>query len=230
MDKFKIEDMAALDPREVPIYWLSDVALFTGVPESTLKRWIGQVSSSRALIHPPAEQLQQRKSEARLSFANLLEAHVLDATRTHEIPITKVRRGVQYLRELFPTEKHPLLAAEFYSAPGTQDMFLRSVTGDTINVSRHGQRGLAAVLDEHLKRIEWDSDGPVRLMPMRSNRVMIDLFVSGGQPVIKGTGVLARILAGRWRAGDSLEELARNYTIPLDDIREAVRYIDATAA
>ena len=60
MKRFSIEEMAALDPREVPMYWLSDVAVFTGVPESTLKRWTGQITGARTLIRPPAAELQQR--------------------------------------------------------------------------------------------------------------------------------------------------------------------------
>jgi uncharacterized protein (DUF433 family) len=230
MKRLKIEDMAHLDPREVPMYWLSDVALFTGVPESTLKRWAGQISSSHRLIVPPPDEFQQRQSELRLSFANLLEAHILDATRKRDIPIARVRRGIEYLQKESPNTQHPLLAHTFYSVAGTRDVFIRTLEGEPLNVSRHGQRGLAAVLEEHLRRIEWDRTGPVRLMPMRSDRVVIDLNVSGGQPVVQGTGVLASILASRWRAGDSLEELARGYTLPLNDVREAVRYIDAAAA
>ena len=86
------------------------------------------------------------------------------------------------------------------------------------------------MLDEHLKRIEWGPTGPIRLMPLRSERIVIDLFVSGGHPIIRGTGVMASILTGRWRAGDSYDDLARDYALPLDDVREAIRYIDAAAA
>lgn len=225
MKRLKIEDMGKLDPREVPMYWLSDVALFTGVPESTLKRWIGQIASSKALINPPPDEFQQNPREARLSFANLIEAHILDATRRREIPIARVRSGLQYLREQFPQERHPLLASKFYSVKGMRDIFIRTLEGDPVNVSRHGQRGLSAILDEYLERIEWDKGGPIRLMPMRSDRVVIDLHVSGGQPVIKGTGVLATILTGRWRAGDSAQELAEGYRLPLDDVRAAIKYI-----
>lgn len=227
MKRLQIEEMATLDPREVPMYWLADVALFAGIPESTLKRWVGQISSSQALIHPPPDQFQQHAREARLSFANLLEAHILDATRKREIPIARVRRGLEYLHEQVPDAAHPLLTHTFYSVGGLRDMFIKSIEGDAINISRHGQRGLSAILDEHLERIEWDRTGPVRLRPMRTERVVIDLNVSGGQPVVKGTGVLATILTGRWRAGDSYEELANGYALPLEDVREAVRYIDA---
>lgn len=231
MKRLRIEDMASLDPREVPMYWLSEVALFTGVPSSTLKRWTGQIGRSKPLIAAPHDELQQRDSELRLSFANLLEAHILDATRKRDIPVSRIRRGLDFLAQESPdTITHPLLSHTFYSVPGLRDMFIRTLEGEAINVSRYGQAGLGDILNEHLHRIEWDQTGPVRLMPMRTERVVIDLNVSGGQPVIRGTGVLATILAGRWHAGDKLEELARGYELPLEDVREAVRYIDATAA
>lgn len=230
MKRLSIEDMATLDPREVPIYWHSEVAMFTGVPESTVKRWSGQIASAKPIIHVPTDQLQQRTSEAKLSFANLLETHVLDAIRKHNIPTSRIRRGLEYLHGQDPAAKHPLLTEKLYSAPGTRDVFVRTLTGEAINVSRHGQVGLDAVLAEHLKRIEWGPTGPIRLMPLRSDRIVIDLFVSGGHPIVRGTGVKASILTGRWRAGDSYEDLARDYAMPLEDVREAIRYIDTTAA
>jgi len=227
--RLKIEEMAGLDPREVPMYWLSEVALYTGVPESTLKRWIGQISSAKPLIVPPPEEMQQRTHELRLSFANLLETHILDAARKHDIPIEQIRRGLEYLKERFPNTAHPLLTTDFYSAPGTRNMFIQTIEGP-VNISRHGQSALAQILEKHLQRIEWDRSGPIRLMPMRSEIVVIDLNVAGGQPVIRGTGVIASVLAGRWRAGDTEEELAKGYDLPLDDVRAAIRYIDSAAA
>lgn len=230
MKRRSIEDMAALDPREVPLYWHSEVAAFTGVPEPTLKRWTGQVAGMKPVIAVPGEEFQQRTREARLSFSNLLEAHVLDALREVDIPIDRIRRGIEYLHEQDPTAKHPLLSHKLYTVPGTRDVFIKTVEGGTVNVSRYGQRGLGSILDEHLKRIEWGPTGPIRLMPLRSERIVIDLFVSGGHPIIRGTGVMASILTGRWRAGDSYEDLARDYALPLDDVREAIRYIDSVAA
>ena len=148
------------------MYWLSEVALYTGVPESTLKRWTGQISSAKAIIDPPPDCFQQRKGEARLSFANLLETHILDATRKHDIPIQRLRWGLDYLKGQFPNAAHPLLDTTFYSLPGARDVFTRTLEGDTINLSRQGQRALSEILQEHLRRIEWDQSGPIRLMPI----------------------------------------------------------------
>lgn len=95
MKRLSIEDMATMDPREVPLYWHSEVAMFTGVAESTLKRWTGQIKGAKPLIQTPADRLQQKTHEARLSFSNLLEAHVLDAMRELEIPVDRIRRGIE---------------------------------------------------------------------------------------------------------------------------------------
>ena len=230
MARLKIEDMADLDPREVPMYWLSDVALFTGVPASTIKRWTGQIASARPILVPPPDELQQHDRELRLSFANLLEAHILDALRKEDVPIARIRKGLEYLDEAVGPSKHPLLSHTFYTAPGTRDMFVQTVEGHPLNVSRHGQPALGDILNAHLKRIEWDHTGPIRLMPMRTDRVVISLHVAGGQPVVRDTGILASMLAGRWNAGDGIGELADDYRLSEADVREAVRYIDATAA
>jgi uncharacterized protein (DUF433 family) len=230
MARLKIEDMADLDPREVPMYWLSDVALFAGVPASTIKRWTGQIASANPILIPPPDEFQQHDKELRLSFSNLLEVHILDALRKQNVTIARIRKGLDYLEEAVGRSEHPLLSQTFYTVPGMRDMFVQTIEGHPLNVSRHGQPALGDLLNAHLKRIEWDSSGPIRLMPMRTDRVVISLHVAGGQPVVRDTGILASILAGRWSAGDRIDELAEDYRIPEADVREAVRYIDATAA
>jgi uncharacterized protein (DUF433 family) len=231
MERLKIEDMADFDPREVPMYWLSDVALFTGVPASTVKRWTGQIGVAEPLIFAPSERFQQRDRELRLSFANLLEVHILDALRKEDIPIARIRTGLDYLAGAVNTPtKHPLLSHTFYTVPGMRDMFIQTVEGHPLNVSRHGQPALGEILNAYLKRIQWDHTGPISLMPMRTERVVISLHVAGGQPVVRDTGILASMLAGRWTAGDGISELAEDYSLPEADVREAVRYISASAA
>ena len=48
--------------------------------------------------------------------------------------------------------------------------------------------------------------------------------------MIKGTGVLAKMLWSRRKAGDSLEKLARDYQLKRRDVEEAIRYIEQPAA
>ncbi len=52
---------------------------------------------------------------------------------------------------------------------------------------------------------------------------MCDLRRGFGQPTIAGTGIDARIVAERHRAGESVGELARDYGVGTDPIEDAIR-------
>jgi uncharacterized protein (DUF433 family) len=44
-----------------------------------------------------------------------------------------------------------------------------------------------------------------------------------GQPIIAGTGIRARIVAERYRAGESIVDLAKDYGVELEKIEDAIR-------
>ena len=87
------------------------------------------------------------------------------------------------------------------------------------------------VMSAALHRIERDAKGiPVKLYPFtRSNireapsMVVIDPVLSAGRPVIAGTGLATEVIAERYKAGESIEELARDYERQEEEIEEAVR-------
>jgi uncharacterized protein (DUF433 family) len=59
----------------------------------------------------------------------------------------------------------------------------------------------------------------------------MDPYVSFGRPVLAGTGITTAIIAERYKAGESIEELARDYDRVPHDIQEAIRCeLDAKAA
>ena len=55
-------------------------------------------------------------------------------------------------------------------------------------------------------------------------RITVDAEVRFGKPVIEGTRVPVAIVVGAVAAGDSLEEVAREYGITLEDVRAALSY------
>ena len=103
------------DLRDVPNYRLPEAAHYLRIPQSTLRMWIfGQAyvtasgrRTSESLIaisdvHPP-----------RLSFVNMVEAHVLSGIRyQHGITLSAVRRAVGYLTKQFGS-RHPLAEEQF---------------------------------------------------------------------------------------------------------------------
>ena len=88
------------------------------------------------------------------------------------------------------------------------------------------------VLEAYLTRVEHDPSGKaaklypfIRLLGTEQPRnVVIDPYVSFGKPVISGTGLPTRIVAERFKAGDSIPQIATNYGRPEEEIDDAIRY------
>jgi uncharacterized protein (DUF433 family) len=163
-----------------------------------------------------------------LSFINLVEVHVLDAIRReHRIPLDKVRVAIDYLRREFNSE-HPL-ADHRFETDGL-DLFVQRY-GKLINISRAGQLAIRQLLQAHLKRVERDASGAaIRLYPFTRKRlqdepkaIVIDPSISFGKPVMAGSGIPTSIVAERYKAGETIRELADDYERPQSDIEEAIR-------
>lgn len=217
---------AILPDRDTPIYGIKDAARIVGMHPSTLRYWLQEtagVRAHRALIEPADPYTP------RLSFNNLAEAHILQVTKTHDVPIVRSRAALETLRERFPKSSHPLLEHDFFVVPGVRDLFIRELSGpDTVtNLSRGGQPALPDTLDLLIKRIVCDDLGPIGLSPLGTDRVVVDLRISGGQPVVKGTGVMAAVIARRFKAGDTARMIAADYQIRVSDVEEVVRLFKA---
>ncbi len=212
------------DVREHPQYSIEDVARYLHIPLSTMKAWCrGQqytLARTGRRIHFCPVITPANPEKGLLSFYNLAEAHVLRATRERNVPLANVRRALDYIREQFPLSPHPLLTHEFETSG--KDIFIRHL-GSTINATQFGQVAMREVLDAYLKRIERDHLGmPIQVYPMRSKVLTIDPTIASGKPVVKGTGVMAAVLAARKNAGESYRDLIRDYGLTRSTIEQAI--------
>lgn len=229
--------MKTLDPREMPAYGLGEAAHYLRIPVATLRSWVrgrhyptGQGQRFfKPLIELPDPNL------ASLSFVNLVEAHVLEAIRReHDIPLPKVRAALDYVNRHFHS-RHPLADHKFQT--DGVDLFL-SRFEKLIAVSQAGQLAMKEMLATHLRRVEHDPAGlAVRLYPFTRKRqadepkiIVIDPYVSFGRPTITRTGIATSIIAERYKAGESIDELARDYDCERGHVEEAVRIELALAA
>ena len=200
------------------------------MPSATLRSWVvGRPYPTavgrrffKPLIHLPD------RSRPILSFVNLVEAHVLEGIRRQEnIALRKVRTAIDFLERQYHSA-HPLVEHKF----ATDGLDLLHRKGSLlINLSQAGQLAIREVVAAYLRRVERDVKGlPVRLYPFTRKRepdepraIVIDPFVSFGRPVLAGTGVVTAILAERFKAGESVEDLAKDYGRTALDIQEALR-------
>ncbi len=223
------------DPRLAPAYSLAEAAHYLRMPEGTLRSWVigrlypaeGQSKRSQPLIH-----LDDSKKQY-LSFINLVEAHVLAAIRRrHGVKLPKVRKALNYVHRHFQAG-HPLIDQAFQT--DGLDLFVERY-GDLINVSRDGQHALKEIIGVYLKRIEWDAKGlPIKLYPFTRDTqsgaspaadprvVVMNPAVSFGRPVIAGTGIPVSSIYERYKAGDSVADLAQDFRVEISAIEEAIR-------
>ena len=218
------------DVRELPAYGVAEAAHYLLVPRATLRSWVAGMSYGsdgerrffKRVIHPAAT------SPVALSFINLIEAHVLAAIRRrHRVDMPAVRRTIDFLKREFGSA-HPLADHKF-ETDGV-NLFI-SHYGDFISVSQGGQLAVREFLEAHLRRIDRDDKGfPLRLYPFtrvdeteQPKNIVIDPFISFGKAVITGTGISTDIVAERFKAGESADELASDYGCVREKIEEAIR-------
>lgn len=216
--------------RDIPAYGLSEASHYLGIPKATLRSWVlGRhypIEAGKQFFKPIIE--LPDKEKRLLSFVNLVEAHVLEAIRQrHGIKFWRVRGAVEYLEGQLDS-RHPLAEQKFVT--DGVDLFVEQF-GRLVNISREGQLAIKELIQTYLRRIERDSAGfPIRLYPFTRERkpdepktIVIDPYISFGRPVLAGTGIATMIIAQRYKAGESIEELAEDYGRPTSDIQEAIR-------
>ena len=169
-----------------------------------------------------------------LSFVNMLELHVLGGIRReHRVHMRHIRSALRFLGRKFHNA-HPLVE-EAMQTDG-KHLFVRKF-GQLINASQEGQGAMEAILEAHLRRIERDQQGlAIRLFPFTRHGtegprlVSIDPLVAYGRPVITGSRVTTADVADRFKAGESPEELSKDYERAPEEIWEAIRCeLDAAA-
>jgi uncharacterized protein (DUF433 family) len=220
-----------LSTRDLLAYTVVDAARYLSIPVGTLSSWL------RGRTYPTEqgkrffEPLIQRPvpSGPELSFTNLVEAHVLRVIRQiHNIRLDKVRNALDYLEQQLD-KPHPLAKVEFMT--DGVDLFVEYV-GNLVNTSQHGQVTMVETIQNLLKRIEWDEQGIAKkLYPITRKAngldspklLVLDPQVSFVRPTLLDTRVPIDILAKRYKAGESIDDLAEDYRCDRLSIEEAIR-------
>lgn len=212
------------DPADVAAYTLSEAAALIDVPESTLHKWTkgrtflttSGTRTSAAIIETPEPRF--------LSFTNIVEAHILAGLRKERIALEKIRTAVRFVDRHFRV-KHALARQEF-KTDGV-DLFIEHIEGGLLNASRDGQKAMRAVLETHLRRVEYKHGRAVRLFPLHREEapraVVIDPRRAFGRPVLLGTSVPIHDIYSRWHRGESIAQLASDYEVKPGEIEEALR-------
>lgn len=212
---------------DVPVYGLSEAAQYLRVPKATLTYWVRGGNEVSPIIELAS------RDPARLSFANLLECHVLSSLRAiYDVRLPKVRKALATLAK-FVNYRHPLIDQVFQT--DRRDLFIEHL-GEIINLSKGGQLQIRGMMNLYLERVGRDPQGLFKLYPFVVERnakepklIVIHPAVSFGKPVITGTGISTAVVASRFNARESIEDLASEYGVTPQQIEEAIRWEQRTA-
>jgi len=226
------------DPRDIPIYSIPQAAQYLRLPKDRLRHWVkGWFSETKAekrffeslikLPHHNTFELLPQSKTTLLSFTNLVEAHVLIAiVKATRFDQKQLSTELDYINSHFSTPH--LYARIEFQIEGIALLFERC--GQQLAASDREQEA-RQILATYFDRIVRDEVGlPIKLFPFTKlsgsdepKTVMIDPRISFGRPVLAGTGIPTAMLAERYKAGDSIDELAEDYNCDRLQIEEGIR-------
>jgi len=231
LDRQDLDLYGGKDPRDQPRYTFPEVARATDIPVSTLRAWVAGQTYRRKHDRGYFEPVIQRPSDddSRLSFTNLVEAHVLRALRTvHEVSLGSIREAIDVAEREFGIERL-LVTPELRAGAGR--LFLDTYT-HLLELSEGQQFAMRSVLEQYLERVEFDEkDLPAGFSPFeRSPRnrdrrpIALSPFISFGRPVLRRTGISTRAVVQRLEAGESLDAVMADYRLEEAEVEEAILY------
>ncbi|MFI7059657.1 DUF433 domain-containing protein [Kribbella sp. NPDC050124] len=208
-----------MDPRfDLPILTRAETASHLDLPPSTLGYWV----KTRALhiVERP------RASDASITFASLVETHMLRQLRQSGLSLGAIRDAAIRLR----TElDRPYPLAWRRIAHDGRDL-LAEIAAEGEGASweriRDSQGGLPGVVELGLKSVEWAPDdyaSRLRLVAYRGADVVVDPLVSFGQPILAGAGVRVEDVVDLARAGEPYQLIADEFGIQTAEVEALVR-------
>lgn len=219
---------------EAPLYTVAEAARFLGVPTSTFTTWAkGYVRrpAGRQPVHgkPIIASADAPRNLPMIPFIGLAEGMVLAAFRRGGVSLQHIRKAVSVLESEIGIE-HALASRRLYTdgavilfdyAGTHQD---EELAGLTEVVTR--QRVFAPIVREYLERIGYAEDGWAEQLvsPTTGDPVIaVDPRRAFGQPIfIRGAAPVESIVS-RWKAGEPLARVARDFGVPPADVEEYLR-------
>jgi len=213
---------------------VAEAAGWLTVPRSTFHAWVhgyeqrppgGRVVSGRPIVLS----LAAGRGRPAVPFLGLVEGLVLNAFRRAGVPLQRIRPALDRLdREL---GLRNALASDRLATDGAEVLYDYGAVLDPGGIAelvtvRSGQRVFAPVVQDYLGRIRYARDHwaeQVELPGYALARVVVNLGVAHGRPVLEPAHIPVEDILHRWIAGDSLAELADDFRMTGPEVEDVIR-------
>lgn len=231
----RVAALPADDPRvSRRLFTVAEAAGWLTVPRSTFHAWVhgyehrGQRGGT-VVGRPVVLALEARRGQPAVPFLGLVEGLVLNAFRRAGVPLQRIRPALDRLDQELGL-KHAL-ASERLTIDGAEVLYDYGALldpggiGDLVTV-RSGQRVFAPIVGEYLGRIGYGGDHWAERVELPGHavaRVVVDLGVAHGRPVLEPARIPVEDVLHRWIAGDSIAELADDFGLRGAEVEDVIR-------
>ncbi|SFD58987.1 Protein of unknown function [Streptomyces aidingensis] len=233
---------------DVPLYTQTHAAHYLDMPPSTFRSW-AQGYHNRFRNRPPVHGAplitylgEPHSPQPSIPFIGLAEGMFLSALRRADVPMQQIRPALELVRERLGVQY--ALASKRLYAVGAQLLFEVSEGQDLdrterrearkLIVLKNGQYVFREVVEKYMRNIHYDDgDGyaaRLHLPGYEVAEVMAEPQVNFGQPYFTATGTPLYAVAGRLRAGDTVEETAEDFDLPVDQVAELSERVERGVA
>jgi uncharacterized protein (DUF433 family)/DNA-binding transcriptional MerR regulator len=205
----------------LPAYQIKEAADYAQISPQTVVAW-HKIESAL---------LRARKQRAALSYFQLIEVAVVAAFRKAGVPMKNIRRARNWAAHELKSE-YPF--AEYKFKENAKHLYLDSQQIDVkentvVQADADGQLEWESIIGR-LNEFEYEDKGIVLQWHVagKGSPIIIDPRVSFGSPAIKG--IPTWVVRGRFDAGESDTDIAADFGLKKDEVREALRFEEAIGA
>ncbi|WP_208027655.1 DUF433 domain-containing protein [Rhabdothermincola sediminis] len=216
---------------ETPLYTVAEAARFLGVPASTLRTWAHgyqrRPRGRRPVTGGPIlTTVNAQRRHPNIPFVGLVEGTVAAAFRRAGVSMQHMRRALEVLEAEIGVE-HALASRKLYT-DGAQILYDYATTEDDeeLTVVVGGQRVFHDVIRDYLQLISYADDGWAErlVLPITQRRVVeCDPARGFGRPLFIVGGAPMDDVLDRLRAGEPLQDVAKDFDLRAEDVEDVIR-------
>jgi len=212
---------------ERPVYGVAEAAALLGLRSDRTRAWLDGYQRQGA-IYAPVIRVEPTGDDI-VTWGQFVELGYLREYRGKEVPLQRLRPVIDALRQAFGTP-YPLATARPYIYGKELVLELQEKNDIPQSIAMVISSGQTILLADEarrfFKKVEFDppEQGDVRrLRPAGAvSPVVIDPLVRFGRPSVEG--IATERLWELFDAGESIEEIAEGYEVPVPLVRAAVAY------
>lgn len=214
----------------VGAYSPSEAARLTGVPSSSIRRWLFGYSydhhgprTRQAPLWAPEYGIDQ--DEPLLGFRDLIEARIVGKLRKLGIGLPTIRACLRTAAEI-ADDDHPFSSASFRT--DGKRLFLERLGAqgerDIIDLKAR-QHAFARVIEKSFLDLDFDETKATRWFLLPNKRTIVaDPERAFGQPITNELGIPTKRIAQAVVAEGSVEKVARLFEVGVSSVRDAVSF------